>query len=104
MRRRGWWRVGSEHAEGSWAFWRSVMEMSTESQVACVRDLALSPSGWDPLRKSLASLDPVLSLLLMNWMSIQKGRSADLQVAQNYKEVAIIPKTTEISLRKISRN
>lgn len=92
MRRRGQWRVGSEHAEGSWAFWRSVMEMSTGSQDACVPRFGSVPVWLGALRKSLASLDPVLFLLFVNWMSIQKGRSADLQVAQNYKEVAIIPR------------
>lgn len=94
--------LGREYAEGSGAFWHSVMEMSTESQDTCALDLALSPSGCDTMDQPLVSLDPVLAFLLMSWMSTQKGCSAELQVAQNCEGEAIIPKTAEVRLKMIT--
>ena len=77
------------------------MEMSPESQDTCVSDLALSPSGCDTLGQSLVSLGPVLSFLLMNWMSIQKACLADLQ-GTKLQRGGHVPKMTEGRPRKIS--
>lgn len=77
-------------------FWQSVIEKSPGLGGV------LSLSGCDTLDRSLVSLDPALPFLLVNWICVQKGCSTDVQVAQNCKGMDIIPKRTDVRLKKIS--
>lgn len=96
------WRESHLRGPGDFLAECDRNEYWTGSQGACVLDLVLSLSGFDTLDKSLVSLDSALSFLLMNWMSIQKGCSTDLQVAQSCKGIAIILTMIEVRLKNIS--